>query len=68
MSYTSPNELLSDRAHDVIKGLDDLNGAMENRLQNSSEWKENHLADLEQYQLEILKFRHLMTKIKRNNR
>lgn len=68
MSYTPPEQLLADRATNVVTSLDELYEAMEARIDDPNEWRNDHLLELENLQIDMLMLKKKINKIKRNNR
>jgi hypothetical protein len=68
MSYTNSDQLLEEPAIKAAKALEELQAPIKERLKNKSEWKEDHLSELNELLVDLLNMEIRLRRLAFDNR
>lgn len=57
MSYTPENQRLHPSIEKILEGIEEFQEAVNNRVNNSSEWKNVHLHEITELSIELIKLK-----------
>ena len=64
MSYTPENQLLEPSLEKIIEGIDEFNSAAMERIKDSTEWKDEHIDELQELIGEFIRMRRKLSILK----